>query len=208
MTGHAPDWQTQRVEAAHNQWAQQSALAAQVPALPYATFWRRCAVRLLDRLIVAIPTVMLFVLGFVVAWAIDPDHFVSWWQWVFDELDRSNPAFEGGPPAPRVATFLVLILTLVVTGLAGALYEILMTRSPRFRGTLGKYWLGVAVTDLQGNTISGARSTGRYFAKWLYGLSWIGMVFLVVTIVMLLTQQRRQTLHDLMCSTVVVYRDR
>jgi uncharacterized RDD family membrane protein YckC len=78
-----------------------------------------------------------------------------------------------------------------------ALYAIAFLVSPA-RGTLGMQVMGLHVTDLKGDRISVARSTGRYFATLLsictFGLGYVMQVF----------TPRRQTLHDLVAGTVVV----
>jgi uncharacterized RDD family membrane protein YckC len=58
-----------------------------------------------------------------------------------------------------------------VIGVAGSwLYEALMESSSR-QATLGKMIFQMKVTDLYGNRITFSRATGRYFAKWLSGLT-------------------------------------
>ncbi len=77
------------------------------------------------------------------------------------------------------------------------LYFALMESSPR-QATLGKQALGIMVTDLAGQRISFARATGRFFAKILSGLIlWIGYVMAAFT-------ERKQALHDLLASCLVV----
>jgi uncharacterized RDD family membrane protein YckC len=68
------------------------------------------------------------------------------------------------------------------------------------QATLGKRALGIKVTDLQGNRISSARATGRYFAKILSIVT-----FLIGYIIAAFTA-RKQALHDLVADTLVVNR--
>ena len=84
-----------------------------------------------------------------------------------------------------------------VIGVAGSwLYEALMESSSR-QATLGKMIFQMKVTDLSGNRISFARATGRYFAKWLSGLTlFIGYIIAGFT-------ERKQTLHDMVAGTLV-----
>jgi uncharacterized RDD family membrane protein YckC len=79
------------------------------------------------------------------------------------------------------------------------LYEALLTSSS-YQGTLMKYALGLKVTDLEGNRISFGRATGRHFAKFLSAL------LLLIGYIMAAFTERKQALHDMMASTVVVYR--
>jgi len=84
-----------------------------------------------------------------------------------------------------------------VIGVAGSwLYEALMESSSR-QATLGKMIFQMKVTDLSGSRISFARATGRYFAKWLSGLTlFIGYIIAGFT-------ERKQALHDMVAGTLV-----
>ena len=80
------------------------------------------------------------------------------------------------------------------------LYSALFECGPR-QATLGKQAVKLKVTDLKGNRISFGRATGRYFAEWITGLTLgIGYVMTAIT-------ARRQSLHDMIASTVVVRAD-
>jgi uncharacterized RDD family membrane protein YckC len=79
------------------------------------------------------------------------------------------------------------------------IYEALMTSSA-WQATLGKRAMNMAVTDLQGQRVSFARATGRYFAKWISAMT-LGVGFLIVAFT-----EKKQGLHDLIASTVVVVR--
>ena len=84
-----------------------------------------------------------------------------------------------------------------VIGVAGSwLYEALMESSAR-QATLGKMIFQMKVTDLFGNRITFSRATGRYFAKWLSGLTlFIGYIIAGFT-------ERKQALHDMVAGTLV-----
>lgn len=77
------------------------------------------------------------------------------------------------------------------------LYYAILESSEK-RGTIGKIVLGIEVVDLQGNRISFARATGRYLGK-LVSLStfYVGYIMCAFT-------KRKQTLHDMMASCLVV----
>jgi uncharacterized RDD family membrane protein YckC len=86
-----------------------------------------------------------------------------------------------------------------VIGLAiGWLYEAFLESSVR-QATLGKMMLGLKVTDLAGNRISFERATGRYFAKWISGLT------LLIGYIMAGFTARKQALHDMLAGTLVLY---
>ncbi len=81
--------------------------------------------------------------------------------------------------------------------LLGWLYFALM-ESSRTQGTLGKMALGLKVTDLEGNPISFARATGRYFGKIISGMIlYIGYILAGLT-------EKKQALHDMIASCLVV----
>lgn len=77
------------------------------------------------------------------------------------------------------------------------LYFALMEASSK-QATLGKMALGIKVTDEAGNRISFGRATGRYFGKILSGF------FLYIGYIMIAFTRKKQGLHDMLASTLVV----
>ncbi len=77
------------------------------------------------------------------------------------------------------------------------LYYTLLESSPK-QATIGKFTLGLKVTDLRGKRVSFAQANLRYFSKLLSILP----VFL--GFLLMLTSRRSQMLHDYMARTVVV----
>ena len=73
--------------------------------------------------------------------------------------------------------------------------------SSSWQATPGKRVLNLVVTDLSGTRISFARATGRYFGKWVTGLIpvFIGYILAGIT-------ERKQALHDMIASTLVLRR--
>lgn len=138
----------------------------------YAGFWLRVAAYLIDGVIL---TAAYFVLVFAVA---------------FGLLAQG--------PDPQLAESMIVVLGVWLLSIAIPwLYVALMESSPK-QATLGKMACGIKVTDLAGNRISFGRATGRHFAEWITGFTFlIGYVMAAFT-------QRRQTLHDMIASTVVV----
>jgi uncharacterized RDD family membrane protein YckC len=96
-------------------------------------------------------------------------------------------------PGGAVAAGITSLATLV----GGWLYESLMISSV-YQATLGKMAVGITVTDMQGQRLSFARATGRHFAKFLSTLT------LLIGYIMAAFTEKKQALHDLICSTVVV----
>jgi uncharacterized RDD family membrane protein YckC len=83
--------------------------------------------------------------------------------------------------------------------LVGWLYFAGLESSER-QATIGKMALGVYVTDLDGNRISFARATLRYFAKLISAL------ILMVGFLMAAWTERKQALHDIIANTLVLSR--
>lgn len=70
--------------------------------------------------------------------------------------------------------------------------------SSAWQATVGKKALGLVVMDTGGNRISFLRALGRYFAKILSGL------ILLIGYIMVAFTDKKQGLHDYICSTLVV----
>lgn len=88
----------------------------------------------------------------------------------------------------------------LVTLILLAVYFIAMHSSP-WQATVGKWLMGVKVTDRSGNRIGVGRATGRFFALFLSSLTLgIGYALAGVT-------ARRQALHDMVAGTLVVRAD-
>lgn len=102
------------------------------------------------------------------------------------------------------ATGLVIASTLglgfVLVFFGHWLYEAFMTSSS-WQATLGKRAMNMVVTDMEGRPISFARATGRYFAKWLSAMT-LGIGFLMAAFT-----EKKQGLHDIVVSTVVIVRN-
>ncbi|WP_222621584.1 RDD family protein [Pontibacter cellulosilyticus] len=77
------------------------------------------------------------------------------------------------------------------------LYYTLLESSPK-QATIGKFTLGLKVTDLRGKRISFAQANLRYFSKI------VSAVPLLLGFLLILTTRRRQMLHDYLARTVVV----
>ncbi|MBI2036503.1 RDD family protein [Candidatus Microgenomates bacterium] len=93
----------------------------------------------------------------------------------------------------KTADILINILSVIVAWLYFALME-----SSSNQATIGKMALGIKVTDVNGNRISFARATGRYFAKI------ISTLILLIGYIMTAFTQKKQALHDIIAGTLVV----
>ncbi len=86
-----------------------------------------------------------------------------------------------------------------LSAMLGWLYFALM-ESSKFQGTIGKIFLKIRVTDLEGNKIDFIKASIRHFSKFLSGII-LGIGFLMV-----LWTDRKQALHDIIAKTLVVNR--
>lgn len=153
-------------------------VAAGGGAVTYAGFWRRVVAYVVDGLLVGVVmTVLIFVFA---AGAIG--------------------GIAAGSPEAAAAAFGLIGLLNLASIIGMWLYFALMESSPA-QGTLGKIAVGLVVTDLEGRRIGFGRATGRFFGKILSGLVFaIGFLMAGFT-------ERKQGLHDMLASTLVVNKD-
>lgn len=168
------------------------AQAAPVPAVavpaplayPYAGFWLRVAAYLIDGAVMsvafgAVILVMVLLLG------------VSYFQALAAGFNDQNPAF----PVALVFTIMTAIFALAgVTWLYYASME-----SSSHQGTLGKMAVGLIVTDTAGRRISFGRASGRFFAKMITGMVPLGIGYIMAGFT-----EKKQALHDMIASCLVL----
>lgn len=151
--------------------------------LPYAGFWLRFVAYVIDGLVLgiaAVPIVVILVLLTGAGAAIAnmgnrPEDFVF--------------------PAALV-TFILFMIPILICG--QWLYFALLESSTR-QATLGKMAIGLIVTDMEGERMTFARATGRYFAKIVTGL-----VPLAIGWIMAGFTEKKQALHDFIAATLVL----
>jgi uncharacterized RDD family membrane protein YckC len=85
---------------------------------------------------------------------------------------------------------------LVIGWLYSALQE-----SGAGQATLGKKAMGIKVTNMLGDRISFGQATGRHFGKML------STIIIFIGYLMMLWDDKKQTLHDKMAGTLVVSRN-
>jgi uncharacterized RDD family membrane protein YckC len=71
--------------------------------------------------------------------------------------------------------------------------------SSQYQGTLGKMALGLIVTDLQGQPVSFARASGRFFAKIITGMIPLGIGYIMAGFT-----EKKQALHDMIAGCLVL----
>jgi uncharacterized RDD family membrane protein YckC len=143
----------------------------------YAGFWRRWAALFLDQLILSIPLGMIF---------------------FFLALAMGLTGAMGSSTQPPVAAILGMEFGFYLIWWTAALFYFATQESSEAQATFGKRALGIKVTDLEGRRISFKHAMGRWFAAALSYMSiYIGFLMAGFT-------QRKQGLHDVIASTLVV----
>lgn len=79
----------------------------------------------------------------------------------------------------------------------GWLYSALQESGPQ-QATIGKKALGLNVTTIDGHQLSFSQATGRFFGKY------ISTIILLIGYLMMIWDERKQTLHDKMAGALVV----
>jgi len=161
----------------------------------YAGFWKRFFAYIIDTIIMNIAISIVFIPIIIFAGlSIIP------WNTI-ENNDFSSVSYvqnENVDNFALVSSIIMLTLILVIISVVVAwLYSALMESSSK-KATLGKMALGLIVTDLQGNKITFARASGRFFGKILSGL------ILNIGFIMAAFTQKKQALHDIMADTLVL----
>jgi uncharacterized RDD family membrane protein YckC len=153
---------------------------------PYAGFWLRVVAHLIDGAIWGVVFGLILALLFATGGL----------QYLrgFRPQPYNVPANPFLPMAILGAIFVLFPLLIVAAWLYFALME-----SSVHQGTLGKMAIGLFVTDLQGNRVSFARASGRFFAKFLTGL-----IPLFIGYIMAGFTEKKQALHDMIAGCLVL----
>ena len=159
------------------------------PRLRYASFWIRVGATLIDGL-VFIPLSIPFLIGI--------------WNRMSTEIDRSIATGQPVDVTPYLGRFAGWALTLAVITYA---YQALMVRY--FGGTIGKLAVGIRVRTDDGNVVGWREALLRPVLQLIVSVgSFVpgaGLITLLDDLWMLWDRQK-QTLHDKVAGTIVVYR--
>jgi len=153
----------------------------------YAGFWLRFVAFLIDGFILSAAVVVLIV----------PMLFLTGVAANFEAVARTH-----GQPNPAVLGGVILailgfaLLSMVIQWLYFAYLE-----SGEKQATWGKQALGIYVTDLTGNPVNFGRASGRFFGKIV-----TGMIPLAIGYIMAGFTERKQALHDMIASCLVLKR--
>jgi uncharacterized RDD family membrane protein YckC len=140
----------------------------------YAGFWLRVVAYIIDAIVMWIPAFIISFIFGVSNMSFDPQN------------QQPSDIFTG-------AYFGSMFLNMVIYWLYFALME-----SSAKQATLGKMALKLKVTDMQGNRIGFGQATGRFFGKIVSGM------ILMIGFIMAGFTEKKQALHDIMASTLVV----
>jgi len=163
------------------------AVSYAAPMSIYAGFWLRLVAHLIDGLIIGIPVLALILSAIVMTGA-----GAALTSKNLDNEDTRNFIAAFG-----IATILGIILVCTIFGWLYYAYS----ESSIWQGTLGKKAMGIYVTDLTGNRVTFARASGRFFAKII-----TGMIPLCIGYIMAGFTERKQALHDMIASCLVLRR--
>jgi len=141
----------------------------------YAGFWKRVAAYVIDGMLVGIAG---GIMGAIVGGVLGA------------LMSTGSNGFGGG------FIFIQVITNVVSIALAAAYYA--GFHASTSQATLGKMAIGIKVVRTDGSRISVGRGVGRYFATIVSSLI-LGIGFLMAAFT-----ERKQSLHDLMCDTLVV----
>jgi uncharacterized RDD family membrane protein YckC len=153
---------------------------------PYAGFWLRLVAYIIDGVVLMLGLGVC--IGLVAAIA-----GVGFFRSIGQEMNGAQNVL-----AP-IAVLLILMLVFVFIA-ATWLYYAWFESSER-QATPGKMALGLMVTDMQGRRVTFARASGRFFAKII-----TGMIPLCIGYIMAGFTEKKQALHDMIASCLVLRR--
>jgi uncharacterized RDD family membrane protein YckC len=144
---------------------------------PYGGFWMRFVAMILDRLLIGVVTA-----PFSLA--------------IMFSVMKAGEAVT----MPETGQMIVVIIGIgMLALLAQWLYFAIMESSER-QATFGKQIMGLKVTDMDGQRLTFARASGRFFAKIISGMT-LGIGFIIAAFT-----EKKQALHDMIAGTLVMKR--
>jgi uncharacterized RDD family membrane protein YckC len=160
---------------------------AAAPGVQFAGFWLRVVAYLIDSIILGLGFGAIFI-PFAVMTGLTA------------VLGNIHPGEDPGDVGAALGgTIIVGFVTIAALSVLGSwLYHAKM-ESSSWQATLGKKALSLRVTDFKGAPITFGRATGRHFAKIITGLIPLGVGFMLAGLT-----ERRQALHDMIASCLVL----
>jgi uncharacterized RDD family membrane protein YckC len=160
-----------------------------VPAplgLAYAGFWLRLVAYIIDAVILLLGFAVLIGVAAAIVGA-------GFLRGIGEDMNGASNAL-----APIAV---LIIFMFVFASLAGGWLYYAWFESSEHQATPGKMALGLIVTDMQGRRISFGRASGRFFAKLITGL-----IPLFLGYIMAGFTEKKQALHDMIASCLVLRR--
>ena len=164
-----------------------AAIPAYASRVEHAGFWLRFLALLIDNVVMGIGFVLILI----------PLIFLTGLQGFIGEFHPNEELNDAGIFVLIGLIFLAATVSLVFTWLYHALME-----SSEWQATVGKKALGLVVTDMAGQRVSFARSTGRHFGKIITNMipAFIGYIMAGFT-------AKKQALHDMLAGCLVLRRN-
>jgi uncharacterized RDD family membrane protein YckC len=103
------------------------------------------------------------------------------------------------PDPTAIFAFASTIGLFIGAGVLGGWLYYAYCESSEWQGTIGKKVMNLVVTDLQGNRVSFARASGRYFARFITKIIPFGIGYILAGIT-----EKKQALHDMIASCLVL----
>jgi uncharacterized RDD family membrane protein YckC len=153
--------------------------------LPYGGFWARFVASVVDGLILVIPF-WLVVIALIFMFG------------GFGMMLHRNPVDPRAAAALLAPMFMLFFLGMLAFVVLEWLYFAIMESSER-QATFGKSVMSLRVTNYDGQRISFAHATGRFFAKIISGL-----IPFAIGYIMAGFTEKKQALHDLIAGTLVL----
>jgi uncharacterized RDD family membrane protein YckC len=162
------------------------------PTSQYGGFWIRFVAYVIDSLIVGIPMTIIVVIGvfaFGAFGGITALHNLP---------NNPDPEQVQQQVIPMLGAIIgaYAMFFLIAIGISW-LYFALMESSER-QATFGKAALNLRVSDANGNRLSFAHASGRFFSKIITGLVPLGIGYIMAGFT-----QKKQALHDFIAGTIV-----
>lgn len=158
-----------------------------VPRVEHAGFWLRFLALLIDNVVLGLGVILILI----------PLIFLTGLHELLGQFHPDEELNDAGVFMLMGFVFLLATASLVVTWLYHALME-----SSEWQATLGKKALGLVVTDMAGQRVSFARSTGRHFGKII-----TNMVPVFIGYIMAGFTAKKQALHDMPAGCLVLRRN-
>ena len=159
---------------------------AYAPRAAYGGFWLRFVAFLIDNVVMAVAIVLICI----------PLIFLTGLGALIGEIHPEEEMNDAGFWLIMGVIFLFFTVGVGVTWLYHALME-----CSEWQATVGKKAMGLVVTDTAGQRVSFGRATGRHFAKIV-----TGMVPLAIGYIMAGFTEKKQALHDMIASCLILRR--